>query len=203
MSSIVDIYLNANKFIKYDINGIKKSKSRFRNFTFNYLPVIFSVIIVFIFKANFDFDTKTIGALLSLFTGLLFGQLLKISDKVRQVSPKENADSENKKNKRIQELNYLKIFFYFLSYSILIAIGIITLLIIQSFIPQLREVDLSNFILSDDINIDSILVFIKILFIYLFRFIIVLLIIRFIQYIIWSIIYIYDYIKFDFSRAEY
>ena len=74
MGNFLEISKNANKFSKLDINGRKKSKTNF--LLFKYIPILISFTLVYISRDNFDFETKTIGALLSLFTGILFGQLL-------------------------------------------------------------------------------------------------------------------------------
>ncbi|MFL0137436.1 hypothetical protein, partial [Tenacibaculum maritimum] len=111
MNSIIDIFKNANKFATYNINGKKESKYSYKYFFFVVFPWVFSLILVFISRDRFNFEFTTIGALLSLFTGLLFGLLLKISDKVREIPEKKSLKSENDKNKRTQELNYLKLFF--------------------------------------------------------------------------------------------
>lgn len=202
MISIFNIIKNANKFSKYDINGEKKSKFAFNFFIYNLFPIIFGLAVCYLSRDFFEFETTTIGALLSLFTGLLFGLLLKISDKVRQVPSKESAKSENQKNKRIQETNYLKMFFYFLSYSILISLGIITLLIIQSFIPALHETKLSTHIFTTNVNFSTLYDFICVSLIYSYRFFIIYFLTNFILYIILSIGYLYEYIMFDFSKIE-
>jgi hypothetical protein len=200
LGNFLEIVKNANKFSKLDINGRRKSKTNF--LLFKYIPILISFTLVFISRDNFDFETKTIGALLSLFTGILFGQLLKISDKVREIPKKIDSLSTEKNNKRIQEINYLKLFFYFLSYSILISLGIICLLLIESFLPVLSESKLSNYIFTNELNIENIFTSLKISFIWFYRIFIVLLIIRFTQYILLSVSYIYEYIKFDFSKKE-
>lgn len=200
MDNFLEISKNANKFSKLDINGKKKSKTNF--LLFKYVPILISLILICISRDKFDFDTKTIGALLSLFTGILFGQLLKISDKVREIPKKTDSLSDEKSNKRIQEINYLKLFFYFLSYSIIISLGIICLLLIESFFPVLSKSKLSNYIFTTKLNIENIFTFLKLSCIWFYRFFIVLLIIRFTQYILLSVSYIYGYIKFDFSKKE-
>lgn len=200
MGNFLEIIKNANKFSKLDINGRRKSKTNF--LLFKCIPILISFTLVFISRDNFDFETKTIGALLSLFTGILFGQLLKISDKVREIPKKIDSLSTEKDNKRIQEINYLKLFFYFLSYSILISLGIICLLLIESFLPVLSESKLSNYIFTNELNIENIFTSLKVSFIWFYRIFIVLLIIRFTQYILLSVSYIYEYIKFDFSKKE-
>jgi hypothetical protein len=200
LGNFLEIVKNANKFSKLDINGRKKSKTNF--LLFKYIPILISFALVFISRDNFDFETKTIGALLSLFTGILFGQLLKISDKVREIPKKIDSLSTEKNNKRIQEINYLKLFFYFLSYSILISLGIICLLLIESFLPVLSESKLSNYIFTNELNVENIFTSLKVSFIWFYRIFIVLLIIRFTQYILLSVSYIYEYIKFDFSKKE-
>lgn len=200
MTNLFEISKNANKFSKIDINGNKKSRINF--LLFKYVPLLISLILVFVSRDNFNFETKTVGALLSLFTGILFGQLLKISDKVREIPEKKENLSNEKNNKRIQEINYLKLFFYFLSYSILISLGIICLLIIKSFLPILSEIKLSNYVFTNEFNIENLITFFKVSISWAYRIIIVLFIIRFAQYILLSVSYIYEYIKFDFSKKE-
>lgn len=202
MTSIINIIKNANKFTKFDINGNKKSKFWLNYLTFSLFPVFFSILASFVARDSFDYDTRTIGALLSLFTGLLFGLLLKISDKVRDIPLKGNMKSENQKNKRIQEVNYLKLFFYFLSYSIIVSLAIITLLIIESFIPFLHDLKLSSYTFSNKVNLDEILLFCKIIVTCFYRFLVVYFLIVFILHILLSVSYLYEYIKFDFSKLD-
>lgn len=200
MSNIAEIFKNANKFSKLDINGNEKSKIHF--FLFKYIPLLASFLLVFLSKDNFNFETKTVGALLSLFTGILFGQLLKISDKVREIPNKKENSSIEKANKRVQEINYLKLFFYFLSYSILISLSIICLLIIESFLPILSELKLSEFLYTNELKAENIVNFLKVTSIVIYRFLLILFIIRFAQYILLSVSFIYEYIKFDFTKKE-
>ena len=200
MTNLFEISKNANKFSKVDINGNKKSKVNF--LLFKYVPLLISIALVFVSRDSFNFETKIVGALLSLFTGILFGQLLKISDKVREIPQKKENLSNEKNNKRIQEINYLKLFFYFLSYSILISLCIICLLIIQSFFPVLTEIKLSNYVFTNEFSIENVTTFFKVLITWIYRIIIILFIIRFTQYILLSVSYIYEYIKFDFSKKE-
>ena len=202
MINFFDIFKNANRFTRYDINGKKRSKITLVYLIFNLFPVLFGCIVCYLSRDYFEFETKTIGALLSLFTGLLFGLLLKISDKVRQIPSKESVKTENQRNKRIQETNYLKLFFYFLSFSIVVSLGIITLLIIQSFIPSLHNIRLSKFYFSSEINFSSITTLLKVIFIYIYRFLVIYFLTNFILYILLAIQYLYEYIKFDFTKIE-
>ncbi|MBE7659661.1 hypothetical protein J2Q11_05700 [Tenacibaculum finnmarkense genomovar finnmarkense] len=202
MNSIIEIFKNANKFAVYDINGKKCSKINFNYFFFSIFPWLFSLFIVCVSRDNFNFEFTTIGALLSLFTGLLFNLLLKISDKVRQIPSKKSVKSENEIDKRTQETNYLKLFFYFLSYSIVVALILITLLIIQTFLSELFKIKLSTFIFTREINLSNLFCFFKVLCVLVYRFLVVFCLINFVMYILLSISYLYQYINFEFSKIE-
>lgn len=202
MFSIIDIFKNANKFASYDINGKEKSKFSFKYFFFAIFPWILSLVLVYISRDRFNFEFTTIGVLLSLFTGLLFGLLLKISDKVRDVPKKGASMSENEENKRIQEINYLKLFFYFLSYSIVVALLLISLLIVQSFIPELLKVKVSNYSITSEVTFETIKCFLIVFTILFYRFWVVFCLISFVLYILLSISYLYECIKFDFSKVQ-
>ncbi|MFL0140342.1 hypothetical protein V2647_13100, partial [Tenacibaculum maritimum] len=199
---IFDFFKIANKFATYNINGKKESKYSYKYFFFVVFPWVFSLILVFISRDRFNFEFTTIGALLSLFTGLLFGLLLKISDKVREIPEKKSLKSENDKNKRTQELNYLKLFFYFLSYSIVISLFLISLIIIKTFAPELLQAKISNYFFVLDINLSTLKCFLFVLTIFCYRFFVVFCLVSFIMYILLSIIYLYEYIKFDFSKIQ-
>ncbi len=196
-NGINEIRKNASSYAKLDING--NSKSKWNILILRLLPILFSVFLVFVLRKNFSFEPKLVATLLSLFTGLLFGLLLKISDKAILLS-EIKTDNVQDEADVMREANYLKLFFYFLSYSILVSICLIIIIIIQSFFSKIMSLNLNGFIFSDEYSLTTIFTFIKVSIIYFFRFLLIYLIYNFLYFILLSMVYLYKYIQFNFSK---
>ena len=107
---IKEIYVNAKKSLYTDINGVEKNWS-FEYLFVKYIIFLASCVVVFFSRDKLMDDPKVIATLLSLFSGLMFGVLIKIPDKFKDLEPKEH-EAEVDEIKRKQVKNYLKLFMY-------------------------------------------------------------------------------------------
>lgn len=196
--NIKKIYFNAQKSLYVDINGhIKKVTLSFIFIKF-IVPII-SGIVVYVNQDVFIDDSKIIGTLLSLFSGLMFGVLIKIPDKFKDLEPKEH-ESKQEILKRKQIKNYLKLFMYSLSYSILVALLSIFFVLLSSFFPSLTKLDLSNY----SINLNSIDYFITLVCLatVVYRFLLVIFLINFIFFILKAVSNLYEFMLYEFSKIK-
>ncbi|HEX8562715.1 MAG TPA: hypothetical protein VF676_07025 [Flavobacterium sp.] len=91
---ILKIYKNAKKSLSKDINGNDK-KWKIQSFVVTVLFPILSGFIVYNNQDNFIDDPKILGTLLSLFSGLMFGVLIKIPDKFKEIEAKKFDTKED------------------------------------------------------------------------------------------------------------
>ena len=198
--NIKNIRKNANKSLYTDINGLEKKWTFPYIFVKILLPLI-SVFIVFLNQKKLMEDPKVIVMLLSLFSGLMFGVLIKIPDKFKDLEPKlHETDSEEIKRKQIK--NYLKLFMYSLSYSILVALYSIFFVILNSFFPKLIELNLLFYIKVDSIeqiHLQSTLIACTVV---LYRILLVNYLLNFLFFIFKAVTNLYEFMLYEFSKIK-
>jgi len=198
--NVKSIRENAKKSLFTDINGDEHKWSFAYIFVRIIIPII-SCAIVYVNKDKLMDDPKVIVMLLSLFSGLMFGVLIKIPDKFKDLEPKEN-ESKQDETKRKQVKNYLKLFMYSLSYSILVALISISFVILNSFFPMLITLDLSQYSLKLKLeNVDvssSILVPIVIIY----RILLINYLLNFLFFIFRAVTNLYEFMLYEFNKLK-
>jgi hypothetical protein len=198
--NVKKIYDNAKKSLYTDING-KENKNTFQYyFVLFFIPFLSGLIVYFCRDKLLD-DPKVIATLLSLFSGLMFGVLIKIPDKFKDLEPKEH-ESVDETFKRIQVKNYLKLFMYSLSYSILVALLAIFFGLLNSFFPNLISLNLNIFYFESDLNKVNWYHTIEFLFIVLYRFILVIFLLNFIFFIFKAVTNLYEFMIYEFNKIR-
>lgn len=206
LRKIFRIYLNANKSIFLDENN----KVKYIEISLVYIFILsLSIALILIKKDKFLDDPKILAMLLSLFSGLMYSVLLKIPDKLSNLKTKEVVANETlrQKKERVmsdtinnQVFNYLKNFSYTLSYSILVAIFCILLVIISSFFPVFLEFKTSNISMNLE-NYDYYLTA-KVIIIVCFRFAFISFMLQFLYFITKSVIFLTDFTLYEFKNLK-
>ena len=198
--NVKSIKTNAKKSLYTNINGEEEKWSYAFIFVKIIIPVI-SCLIVYINQDKLMEDPKVIVMLLSLFSGLMFGVLIKIPDKFKDLEPKEN-ETLQEESKRKQIKNYLKLFMYSLSYSILVALFSIFFVILNSFFPSLIELKLSELKLIQHFNQIDIWTTLKGITITLYRVLLVNYLLNFLFFIFKAVTNLYEFMLYEFSKIK-
>lgn len=198
--NVKKIYKNAKKSLYTDING-KEDKNTFQYYFVIFLIPIISGLIVYFSRDKLLDDPKVIATLLSLFSGLMFGVLIKIPDKFKDLEPKEH-ESQNDTFKRIQVKNYLKLFMYSLSYSILVALLAIFFGLLNSFFPNLISLNLDIFYCESDFQKVNWLHTIEFVVIVTYRFVLVIFLLNFIFFIFKAVTNLYEFMLYEFNKIR-
>ncbi len=198
--NVKSIKTNAKKSLYTNINGDEEKWSYAYIFVKIIIPII-SCLIVYINQDKLMEDPKVIVMLLSLFSGLMFGVLIKIPDKFKDLEPKINETKEQE-NKRKQIKNYLKLFMYSLSYSILVALFSIFFVILNSFFPSLIELKLSKLKLIENLNQIDIWTTLKGCVIVLYRIFLVNYLLNFLFFIFKAVTNLYEFMIYEFNKIE-
>lgn len=198
--NVKSIKTNAKKSLYTNINGDEEKWSYAYIFVKIIIPII-SCLIVYINQDKLMEDPKVIVMLLSLFSGLMFGVLIKIPDKFKDLEPKINETKEQE-NKRKQIKNYLKLFMYSLSYSILVALFSIFFVILNSFFPSLIELKLSKLKLIENLNQIDIWTTLKGCIIVLYRIFLVNYLLNFLFFIFKAVTNLYEFMIYEFNKIE-
>jgi hypothetical protein len=198
--NVKKIYKNAKKSLYTDING-NEDKWILPYIFINIIVPALSCFIVYINRDKLMDDPKVIATLLSLFSGLMFGVLIKIPDKFKDLESKE-FECLHSEIKRKQVKNYLKLFMYSLSYSILVALFCIFFALLNSFFPSLVDLDLNQFYFEknlDKINYYETLEFICIVS---YRILLVNFLFNFVFYIFKAVTNLYEFMLYEFSKIK-
>lgn len=198
--NLKSIKTNAKKSLYTNINGEEEKWSCAYIFVKVIIPFI-SCLIVFINRDKLMEDPKVIVMLLSLFSGLMFGVLIKIPDKFKDLEPKIN-ETKDEESKRKQIKNYLKLFMYSLSYSILVALFSIFFVILNSFFPSLIELKLSKLKLIENLNQIDICITFKGLTIILYRILLVNYLLNFLFFIFKAVTNLYEFMLYEFNKIK-
>ncbi|WP_417351672.1 hypothetical protein [Flavobacterium alkalisoli] len=199
-SNIKKIYLNAQRSLYTDING-KVNKLNFQYIFVKILIPICSVCIVYLNREKLIEDPKIIGTLLSLFSGLMFGVLIKIPDKFKDIEGKENQTNQDK-FKRLQIKNYLKLFMFSLSYSILVALFSIFFVVTSSFYPLLINQNLNQYHLISNFKEIELANTFTFLVIIVFRFLLISFILNFLFFILKAVSNLYEFMLYEFNKLK-
>jgi hypothetical protein len=200
IKNVTKIFANAKKSLYTDING-KEDKWNIPYIFINIIVPILSCLIVYINREKLMDDPKVIATLLSLFSGLMFGVLIKIPDKFKDLEPAE-FESLDSEIKRKQIKNYLKLFMYSLSYSILVALFCIFFALLNSFFPCLVKINLDDFYVAlnfDQINWIETMQFICVV---IYRILLVNFLFNFIFYIFKAVTNLYEFMLYEFSKIK-
>ncbi|WP_374462037.1 hypothetical protein [Chryseobacterium taeanense] len=194
---ILEIFKNTIRSLKTDVNG-KKRKITVKYVIFLCIPLLSLALVRFNMENKFMDNPTIFASLLSLFIGLIFGVLMKIPDKLGELKIKED-DSVKVQNKKNQAYNFLVSFRDYLSFSIVLAIFIIILIVINNFFPELTTINIKNY--SDKISYfeltkKSICFYL----IFIFRFFLSWGIFSFIFYLVLTISNLYEFIVYEFQR---
>lgn len=198
--NVKKIYNNAKKSLYTDING-KEDKWNVPYLFINYIVPIISCVIVYVNRDKLLDDPKVIATLLSLFSGLMFGVLIKIPDKFKDLEPKQ-FESLEEETKRKQVKNYLKLFMYSLSYSILVALFSIFFSLLNSFFPSLVGCDLNQFYLVKDLEKINWFRTLEFFTIVTYRFLLVSFLFNFVFYIFKAVVNLYEFMLYEFSKIK-
>ncbi|OPC28708.1 hypothetical protein BAX97_06520 [Elizabethkingia meningoseptica] len=197
---ILKIFKNTLKSLRIDDNGNKK-KFPIKYFFFIYVTPIITIVLVYLNREKKFIDNPTIFAsLLSLFIGLIFGVLMKIPDKLSDLKVK-SEDSLAIENRKNQAYNFLISYRDYLSFTILLAILIITLIVINNFFPGLTSLNIVSY--YKKINWLSYKECIEpyyFILMLLYRYILVWGIINFIFYLILTVSNLYEFIIYEFKK---
>lgn len=148
---LIEILKNGLLSIKLDINGNNKNFN-LEHIIFIIIPII-SLCLVY-FKHDTFIQYSSISTILSLFSALMFGVLIKIPDKFKDLEKIIDDDlnklSNEQKVKYNQLKNYLKLFTYTLTCSIVLAFISIFFSFLNSIFPSLtsKSIDYSNYNLT-------------------------------------------------------
>ncbi|MGV0755063.1 hypothetical protein [Empedobacter brevis] len=151
---LIEILKNGLISLKLDINGNNK-KITLEHIIFLLIPII-SLCLVY-FKHNTFIQYSSISTILSLFSALMFGVLIKIPDKFKDIEKIIDNDIEKISNKQkvkyTQLKNYLKLFTYTLTCSIVLAFISIFFSFLNSIFPSLtlKSINYSAYNLTYDI----------------------------------------------------
>lgn len=198
--NVRNIKINAKKSLYTNINGEEDKWSYSYIFVKIIIPLI-SCFIVFINKDKLMEDPKVIVMLLSLFSGLMFGVLIKIPDKFKDLEPKTN-ETLQEELKRKQIKNYLKLFMYSLSYSILVALVSIFFVILNSFFPSLIELKLSKLIIIENVYQIHYWTTLKVITIVLYRILLVNYLLNFLFFIFKAVTNLYEFMLYEFTKIK-
>lgn len=198
--NVKNIKTNAKKSLYTNINGEEEKWSYAYIFVKIIIPII-SCLIVYINQDKLMEDPKVIVMLLSLFSGLMFGVLIKIPDKFKDLEPKKD-ESKQDETKRKQVKNYLKLFMYSLSYSILVALFSIFFVILNSFFPSLIEIKLSKFEIIENLKQIDIWTTVKVITIILYRVLLVNYLLNFLFFIFKAVTNLYEFMLYEFSKIK-
>lgn len=198
--NVKSIRNNAKKSLYTNINGEEEKWSYAFIFVKLVIPLI-SCLIVYINQDKLMEDPKVIVMLLSLFSGLMFGVLIKIPDKFKDLEPKVN-ETLTQESKRKQIKNYLKLFMYSLSYSILVALFSIFFVILNSFFPSLIELKLSELKIVENINQIHFWTTLKGIIVILYRVLLVNYLLNFLFFIFKAVTNLYEFMLYEFSKIE-
>jgi|GEM_PF-5697769 len=198
--NVKNIKKNAKKSLYTNINGEEEKWSYAYIFVKIVIPII-SCFIVYINQDKLMEDPKVIVMLLSLFSGLMFGVLIKIPDKFKDLEPKEN-ETKLEQTKRKQIKNYLKLFMYSLSYSILVALFSIFFVILNSFFPSLIELDLTHYKIVENIGQFDFLTTLPLMFIIFYRILLVNYLLNFLFFIFRAVTNLYEFMLYEFSKIK-
>jgi hypothetical protein len=200
------IFINANKSIFNDANN----KVNYAEIIIAYLVFIgVSIFMVVYKKEEFLEDSKIVGTVLSLFSGLMYSVLLKIPDKLSPLKTKiinEEDTLELQKETleaniiNAQAFNHLKNFSFTLSYSILVAIFCIVMVVIGSFFKIVLDFRLQS-ISIDFVNYDIKLTWF-VLCVVIYRFIFIFFMLQFLYFITKTVIYLTDFTIFEFNNLD-
>lgn len=198
--NVKNIKKNAKKSLFTNINGDEEKWSYPYIFVKIVIPII-SCLIVYVNQDKLMEDPKVIVMLLSLFSGLMFGVLIKIPDKFKDLEPKEN-ETKLEETKRKQIKNYLKLFMYSLSYSILVALFSIFFVILNSFFPSLIELKLSRFHRIQNLkqlDYESTLI---VSIVILYRILLVNYLLNFLFFIFKAVTNLYEFMLYEFNKIK-
>lgn len=198
--NIKSIKKNAKKSLFTNINGDEEKWSYAYIFVKIIIPIV-SCFIVYINQDKLMEDPKVIVMLLSLFSGLMFGVLIKIPDKFKDLEPKEN-ETKLEETKRKQIKNYLKLFMYSLSYSILVALFSIFFVILNSFFPSLIELKLSEFKRIENIKQLDYLTTLIVIVVVLYRILLVNYLLNFLFFIFRAVTNLYEFMLYEFNKIK-
>jgi flagellar biosynthesis protein FlhB len=198
--NVKNIKTNAKKSLYTNINGEDEKWSYAYIFVKIVIPII-SCLIVYINQDKLMEDPKVIVMLLSLFSGLMFGVLIKIPDKFKDLEPKKDETKQDE-TKRKQVKNYLKLFMYSLSYSILVALFSIFFVILNSFFPSLIEIKLSKFEIIENLKQIDIWTTVKVLTIILYRILLVNYLLNFLFFIFKAVTNLYEFMLYEFNKIK-
>lgn len=198
--NVKSIKKNAKKSLFTNINGDEEKWSYAYIFVKIFIPIV-SCLIVYINKDKLMEDPKVIVMLLSLFSGLMFGVLIKIPDKFKDLEPKEN-ETKLEETKRKQIKNYLKLFMYSLSYSILVALFSIFFVILNSFFPSLIELKLSKFQRIQNLKQLDYFTTSMVLLVVLYRILLVNYLLNFLFFIFRAVTNLYEFMLYEFNKIK-
>ena len=198
--NVKSIRENAKKSLFTDINGDVHKWSFAYIFVKFIIPII-SCAIVFVNDEKLMDDPKVIVMLLSLFSGLMFGVLIKIPDKFKDLEPKDN-ESKQEETKRKQVKNYLKLFMYSLSYSILVALFSIFFVILNSFFPFLILLDLSVYQFEPDIQKIDVGATLLVILVVVYRIFLVNYLLNFLFFIFRAVTNLYEFMLYEFNKIK-
>jgi hypothetical protein len=131
-------------------------------------------------------DPKVIATLLSLFSGLMFGVLIKIPDKFKDLESKvfECIQSEIK------------------SYSILVALFCIFFALSNSFFPSLVDLDLNQFYFEKNLNKINYYETLEFICIVSYRILLVNFLFNFVFYIFKAVTNLYEFMLYEFNKIK-
>ncbi len=194
---ILRIFRNTIKSLKIDVNGKEGYTGKY--FIFLCVIPLISATIIYCNWGKKLIDNPTIfSSLLSLFIGLIFGVLMKIPDKLvdLKIKKEDSRESEIKKN---QAYNFLVSFRDFLSFSIVLAIFIIVLIVLNNFFSGLTSINLEDYIKKvNGLHITKTNIYFCIILV--FRFSLIWGILSFIFFLILTISNLYEFIIYEFQK---
>lgn len=192
---IFSIFVNANRSLFTDING-KKIKFAYQSVINLIIIPFISLSIVYKNHTTIIEDSKIISTLLSLFSGLMFGVLLKIPDKFKDITQKNNETIQEEYIRK-QLKNYLKLFMYSLSYCILVALFSIFFVLIGGLFPSLLKEDISLLFANNHFNFD-----IRLLIIAFYRFLLIYFLFSFMFFILKAVANLYELTIYEFNKLN-
>lgn len=213
IDNLKNIFIESYKWRNSDLSDSKSDKSEFRFFSeLNIILFTISIgIILFInYFDNNDFDDLALNSILtfaSIFATLIIPVLIMVYDKFSN-NPNSHLDSVQQKSRAAQERiilykNFTSRFIFTALENVFIAVVIITFIIAYKAL-LINFMDINPFHFNFQVNItgDGILIFIKIVIALLSKTIFLMLLLKFLLFLFYSIGALGDFFKDGLHKSS-
>lgn len=200
---IKKVVIEGNDLQKKNVDGKLTTTKRFT--TMQIIALVLAIVAIFFLDEGFteNFAGFVIG-FLGIFIGLFASIVISTFDKRQSLFDTGEIISDVEKETLKKVKNYFIQFTGLTSYSILLAIAVIILLSLV-LLHSIFRTDIFTFYLVDsisDINLKSIFIFFKVLFLILHRFLIVYFLVNFFTITIYSITSYFSFLQSEYKKMK-